>query len=93
MHDAYITSSNVLSDEEKINLNVLGALMMNGVGGHVDNADVVAVDQRSMLRWSMELEKKLSQPGDFNNAISHNAILGFGTRSGNRVLPLRRPGN
>ena len=45
MHDAYITNSNVLSDEEKINLNVLGALMMNGVGGHVDNVDVVAVDQ------------------------------------------------
>jgi hypothetical protein len=32
MHDADITNRNVLPDKVKINLNVLGALMLNGVG-------------------------------------------------------------
>jgi hypothetical protein len=33
---------NVFADKVKINLNMLGALMLNKVGGEVDGADVVA---------------------------------------------------
>jgi hypothetical protein len=40
-----ITDDNVLADKVKINLNMLGALVLNGVGGVVDGADVVVVDQ------------------------------------------------
>jgi hypothetical protein len=40
-----ITNSNTLPNEVEIDLNMLGALMLNGVGGHVDSADVVALDQ------------------------------------------------
>jgi len=40
MHDADITKCNTLPHEVKINLNVLGALMVDGVAGHVDGADV-----------------------------------------------------
>jgi hypothetical protein len=36
---------NVLTDKVKINLNMLGALVLNGVGGEVDGANVVVVDQ------------------------------------------------
>jgi hypothetical protein len=32
-------------NEVKINLNVLGTLVLNGVGRHVDGADVVTIDQ------------------------------------------------
>jgi len=45
MEDADITSGNVLPNEVQIDLDVLGSLMLNGVGGHVDGTDVVAVDQ------------------------------------------------
>jgi hypothetical protein len=31
----------------EIDLNMLGALMLNGVGGHVDGTDVVTIDQGS----------------------------------------------
>jgi hypothetical protein len=34
-----------LADKVKINLYMLGAVVLNGVGGEVDNVDVVAVDQ------------------------------------------------
>jgi hypothetical protein len=36
---------NTLTDKVKINLNMFGALVLYEVGGEVDGADVVAVDQ------------------------------------------------
>ena len=62
MHDADITNSNTLPHEVKIDLNVLGVLMLDRVGGYVDSADVVTIDQRGALRSSMELKEKLTQP-------------------------------
>jgi hypothetical protein len=43
-----IPNSNALVDKMKINLNMLGALVLNDVGGEVDGADVVAVDQSGL---------------------------------------------
>jgi len=45
MHNADITSSHTFPHKVKINLDVLGTLMLNRIGGHVNGADVVAVDQ------------------------------------------------
>jgi hypothetical protein len=45
VEDTNIPDSNVLADKVEINLNMLGALVLNGVSGEVDDADVVAVDQ------------------------------------------------
>ena len=39
--------SNTLPNKVEINLDMLGALMLNGVGRHVYGDDVVAVDQNS----------------------------------------------
>jgi hypothetical protein len=77
----------------EINLDVLGALVLDGVGGHVDGADVVAVDQRRAARRSMKLEEQLSEPCGLGNAVGHNTILSFGAGAGHRVLPLRGPGH
>jgi hypothetical protein len=46
MDDADLTDDDLLSDEMKINLHMLGALMLNGVVGEVHNTYVVAVDER-----------------------------------------------
>jgi hypothetical protein len=35
MEDADLTNGHILSDKMKINLHVLGVLMLNGVGGGV----------------------------------------------------------
>jgi hypothetical protein len=45
MEDADLTDGNLLSDEMKINLHMLHALMLNKIGGEVHGADVVAVDE------------------------------------------------
>ena len=43
MQDTEITNGNTLADEVEINLNMLRALMLNRVGGHVDGTDVVTI--------------------------------------------------
>jgi hypothetical protein len=45
MEDADLIDGNLLSDKIKINLHILSALMLNGVGEEVHIADVVAVDK------------------------------------------------
>jgi hypothetical protein len=45
VEDTNVPDGNALMDKVKINLNMLGALMLNRVGGEVDGTDVVAVDQ------------------------------------------------
>jgi hypothetical protein len=42
--DVNVFDGDALTDEVKIDLNMFGVLMLNGVGGEVDHADVV-VDQ------------------------------------------------
>jgi hypothetical protein len=55
-----ITNSNTLPNKMEINLDMLGALMLDGVGGHVDSADVVTVDQSGFAKWRMKLQEKLT---------------------------------
>jgi hypothetical protein len=63
MEDMNLTDGNLLSDEMKINLHMLRALMLNGVGGEVHCDDVVVVGE-SAARWqSLELMQELAQPG------------------------------
>jgi hypothetical protein len=49
MKDANVADGNLLRNEVEINLNVLCALVLNGVGGEVDDANVVAVDKRAPM--------------------------------------------
>jgi hypothetical protein len=45
MKHTNITNSNTLPNKVEIYLDMLGALMLDGVGRHVDGADVVTIDQ------------------------------------------------
>ena len=48
------THGNSFTDEVKVDFHVLGALMLNGVGGEVDGADIVAVDEAGRVQGVME---------------------------------------
>ena len=67
--------------------------MLDGVGGHVDNTDVVTVHQCSVAKRGVELQEELAQPCSFCNSISHSAILSFSTRPRDGVLTLGGPGD
>jgi hypothetical protein len=46
MEHPNLSQSNLLTDEVNIYLNMLRATMINGIGGHVDSTNIVAVDDR-----------------------------------------------
>jgi hypothetical protein len=89
--NANIVCCHTISNKVKINLDVLGALMLDRVGSHVHRADVVTVYQNCTMKGSVELMKKLSQPGRLGDCIGDGAILGFGAGSGDCILPLGGP--
>jgi hypothetical protein len=43
-----ITNGNAFPHEVEADLEKLGALVLNGLGGEIDNADVVAVDESAL---------------------------------------------
>jgi hypothetical protein len=93
MEDADLTNGNLLSFKMKINLHMLGALMLNGVGGEVHNADIIAVDKCAPRRQGRELVEQLTQPSGLSHAICNGTILGLSAGAGDDGLPLGRPGN
>jgi hypothetical protein len=93
MEDTDLTDGNLLSDKMKINFHMFGALMLNGVGGEVHDADIVAVDEGAPRWRDLELVEQLTQPGGLSHAIDNNMILGLSTGAGDDGLPLGRPGN
>jgi nucleoside-triphosphatase THEP1 len=52
-------NGNTFTDEMKVNLHVLGALMLNRVGGEVDRADIVAIDEAGGGEWVTKFLEKL----------------------------------
>jgi hypothetical protein len=48
-----MTESNLIAHKVEINLNVLRALMLDWVAGHVDGADVITEDHCSSVERSV----------------------------------------
>jgi hypothetical protein len=93
MEDADLADGNLLSDKMKINLHMLGALMLSGVGAKVHGADVVTVD-KGAPRWrGLKLVEQLSQPSGLSHAVGNDTILGLSAGAVDDGLPLGRSGN
>jgi hypothetical protein len=91
VQDADITDGNAFPDEVEVDLDMLCALVLNGVGGEVDGADIVTVDESALRQRSMELLEELPEPTSFSYAVGHSAILSLGARAGDDVLVLGGP--
>jgi hypothetical protein len=50
-----VTGSDTLADELQVDLHMLRALMMHGVGGEVDRTDIAARDEGCALKRDVEL--------------------------------------
>jgi hypothetical protein len=48
VQDVDITDGNVLPNEVEVDLDMLRTLVLNGVGGEVDGADVVTIDEGAL---------------------------------------------
>jgi hypothetical protein len=50
-----VTGSDTPADEVQVDLRVLRALMLHGVGGEVDRTDVAAIDEGCALKKAVQL--------------------------------------
>jgi hypothetical protein len=57
VQDANITNGHLFLHEVEVDLDMLGALVLNEVGGEVDSADVVAVDEGALHQQCVVLLK------------------------------------
>src|SRR6185312_14323764 len=67
--------------------------MLDGVGGEIHGADVVAVDERSLGERAVELRQELSESGRLRHAVSDSPVLRLSTGAEDNRLPLGRPGD
>src|SRR6185312_12809990 len=72
---------------------MLRPLMLDGVGEEIHGADVVAVDERALGEWAVELRQEMSEPGRFRHTVSDSPVLRLSTGAGDNRLPLGRPGD
>jgi hypothetical protein len=57
VQDADIIDGHAFLHNVEVDLDMLHALVLNGVGGEVDDADVITVDDGALRQWSVELLK------------------------------------
>jgi hypothetical protein len=57
MQDMDITDGHAFPHKVEVDLGMLRALVLNGVGGEVDGVDIVAVDECALRQRSVELLK------------------------------------
>jgi hypothetical protein len=55
VQDVNITDGYAFPHKVEVDLDMLRALVLNGVGGEVDSTDAVAVDEGALYQWSVEL--------------------------------------
>jgi hypothetical protein len=54
----------------KVDLHVLRVLILHEIGGEIDHADVVAVDEGGVLEGVVEFLKKLAKPGALATSLA-----------------------
>jgi hypothetical protein len=59
MKNSNVTESNLLMNKVDVQLDVLCATMMNGVGGEVDSGDVVAEDDIGLVNRTGKLRETI----------------------------------
>jgi hypothetical protein len=74
-----------------VDLNVLGATMLDRVGSHVDGTDIVAENHSRSGKRMMEFAKKLTYPAAFSNSMSNGPVFRLSTGPGDCSLPFRGP--
>jgi hypothetical protein len=93
VEDPKITKSNTFADKVEIYLNMLGALVLDRVGGHVNSTDIVTVYQGSPVERRMKLTEELTQPRCLCHSICNSTVFRLGTGPRHGVLSFGGPRN
>jgi hypothetical protein len=82
----------MLTNEVEVELDMLRALVLDGVTGEVHSANVVTVDKGALRQQTMQLLEPLTKPHCLGDTVSHNVVLGLGIGARDDGLPLQRLG-
>jgi hypothetical protein len=83
-----LAHGNTIVNEVKIDLDVLGAVVLDGVHRHVDGTNIVTENNRSWRRWSMKLVEELANPSSLGNGVGHSTVLSLSAGTRDCMLPL-----
>jgi hypothetical protein len=93
MQYADLAQSDILADKVNINLDMLGAPMMNRIGRHVDCTHIVAINDSRTSNRDVELLKKLPKPVAFGDSMGDGMVLSLSTGAWDSGLALGRLGD
>ena len=69
MEDANIADNDTIVNEMEVDLHMLRALVLHGVGGELDHTDVVAICKCGTHEGVVELLELLSEPGRLGHVV------------------------
>jgi hypothetical protein len=81
----------LLAGKVDVDLDMLGATMMDRVGGHIDRAGIVAVDNGRNSNRDVKLVEKLAQLTTLGDDVGDGSVLRFSTGAGDCGLALGGP--
>jgi hypothetical protein len=93
MQYADLAQSDLFADKVNVNLDMLGAPMMNRICRHVDCTHIVAINDSRTSNQDVELLKYLSKPAAFGDSMGDGTVLSLSTGARDNGLALGRPGD
>ena len=93
MKNSDFSKCHAVTNEVKVDLHVLGPLMLNWVGGEIDRTYVVAEHDGGTAKRSMKFVQELTEPAGFGDGISNNTIFCLSAGARHCLLSFRGPGD
>jgi hypothetical protein len=87
------TEGDSFSNEVQVNLDMLRALVLDEVGGEVDNTDIVTINNCGAAKRTSKFLQKVTQPTGLSDSIRNSVIFSLCTRLGHCRLTLGQPRN
>ena len=91
MEHPNLSQSNLIADEVNVDLDVLRAMMVDRISGHIDSANIVRVHDGHRGNGRVELLEKLTKPTTLGHGMGNHAVLSLSTRAGDGRLALGGP--
>ncbi|MGG7011576.1 UNVERIFIED_CONTAM: hypothetical protein HCY01_09380 [Limosilactobacillus fermentum] len=75
MQDPNVTERHLVTYEMYIDLHMFCTLMLDGIGGEVDCADIVAEDKSGTPERLLQLKEKITHPSGFGYGVGYSPVL------------------
>jgi ubiquinone biosynthesis protein UbiJ len=80
-------------DKVNVDLDMLRVSMVNWIGRHVDNTQIVTEDNRGRVEGNMEFLQELVDLAALDDSVRNSLILNLNARPGHRALAFGGPRN